>query len=162
MSGLDHRLEPPDEVRRFEVITGVLGRRRWTPVDRARIIAETLEPGAVVSQVARRYGLRPQQLFTWHRDTSERLDVVPAQFRVLVTHRPKYACRSCEEVVVQAPAPTRLIEGGIPTEATVAHVLVSKYADHLPLYRQAQIYARQGVRLDRSTWPTGSPRPLSC
>lgn len=84
-------------------------------------------------------------------DTSERLDVVPAQFRVLVTRRPKYACRSCEEVVVQAPAPTRLIEGGIPTEATVAHVLVSKYADHLPLYRQAQIYARQGVRLDRST-----------
>ncbi|MEJ1162039.1 IS66 family transposase [Prosthecomicrobium sp. N25] len=84
-------------------------------------------------------------------DTSERLDVVPAQFRVLVTRRPKYACRACEEVVVQAPAPARLIEGGIPTEPTVAHVLVSKYADHLPLYRQAQIYARQGIRLDRST-----------
>jgi transposase len=65
--------------------------------------------------------------------------------------RPKYACRSCEDVVVQAPAPTRLIEGGLPTEATVAQVLVSKYADHLPLYRQAQIYARQGVNLDRST-----------
>jgi transposase len=75
----------------------------------------------------------------------------PAQFRVIVTHRPKYACRACEEVVVQAPAPARLVEGGIPTEATVAHVLVSKYADHLPLYRQAQIYARQGVTLDRST-----------
>jgi len=84
-------------------------------------------------------------------DSSERLDIVPAQFRVIVTRRPKYACRSCEEVVVQAPAPSRLIEGGIPTEATVAHVLVSKYADHLPLYRQAQIYARQGVNLDRST-----------
>jgi hypothetical protein len=53
--------------------------------------------------------------------------------------------------VAQAPAPARLIEGGIPTEATVAHVLVAKYADHLPLYRQAQIYARQGVSLDRST-----------
>ena len=51
----------------------------------------------------------------------------------------------------RAPAPARLIEGGIPTEATVAQVLVSKYADHLPLYRQAQIYARQGVNLDRST-----------
>jgi transposase len=51
----------------------------------------------------------------------------------------------------QAPAPARLIEGGNPTEATVAQVLVSKYADHLPLYRQAQIYARQGVNLDRST-----------
>lgn len=84
-------------------------------------------------------------------DVAERLDIVPAQFRVLVVRRPKYACRSCEDVVVQAPAPARLIEGGIPTEATVAQVLVSKYADHLPLYRQAQIYARQGVTLDRST-----------
>src|SRR4029077_14551182 len=86
-------------------------------------------------------------------DRSERLDIVPAQFRVLVTRRPKYACRTCEDGVVQAPAPARLIEGGLPTEATVAQVLVSKYADHLPLYRQAQIYARQGVNLDRSTLP---------
>ena len=84
-------------------------------------------------------------------DMSERLDVVPAQFRVIVTRRPKYACRSCTDGVVQAPAPARLIPGGMPTEATVAHVLVSKYADHLPLYRQAQIYSRQGVDLDRST-----------
>jgi transposase len=84
-------------------------------------------------------------------DVAERLDVVPAQFRVIVTRRPKYACRACEEVLVQAPAPARLVEGGIPTEAMIAHVLVAKYADHLPLYRQAQIYARQGVNLDRST-----------
>lgn len=84
-------------------------------------------------------------------DRAERLDIVPAQFRVLVVRRPKYACRQCEDVVVQAPAPGRLIEGGIPTEATVAQVMVSKYADHLPLYRQAQIYARQGINLDRST-----------
>lgn len=84
-------------------------------------------------------------------DVSERLDIVPAQLRVIVVRRPKYACRACEDVVVQAPAPARLIEGGLPTEATVAQVLVSKYADHLPLYRQAQIYARQGVNLDRST-----------
>ena len=84
-------------------------------------------------------------------DVAERLDIVPAQFRVLVVRRPKYACRACEDVVVQAPAPARLIEGGLPTEATVAQVLVSKYADHLPLYRQAQIYARQGIDLDRST-----------
>jgi len=84
-------------------------------------------------------------------DVAERLDIVPAQFRVLVVRRPKYACRSCQDVVVQASAPARLIEGGLPTEATVAQVLVSKYADHLPLYRQAQIYARQGVNLDRST-----------
>jgi transposase len=91
---------------------------------------------------------------TLHRigeDVSERLDVVPAQFRVMVLRRPKYACRACSDVVVQAPAPARLIEGGLPTEATVAQVLVSKFADHLPLYRQAQIYARQGIALDRST-----------
>ena len=84
-------------------------------------------------------------------DISEKLDVVPAQFRVLVVRRPKYACRACEDVVVQAPAPARLVEGGLPTEATVAQVLVAKYADHLPLYRQAQIFERQGIRLDRST-----------
>src|SRR5580692_1184187 len=84
-------------------------------------------------------------------DRSEKLDIIPAQLRVLVVRRPKYACRACEDVVVQAPAPARLIEGGLPTEATVAQVLVSKYADHLPLYRQAQIYARQGITLDRST-----------
>src|SRR3954470_12513943 len=84
-------------------------------------------------------------------DVSERLDIVPAQFRVLVIRRPKYACRACEDGVVQVPAPARLIEGGLPTDGTVAQVLVSKFADHLPLYRQAQIYARQGLMLDRST-----------
>ena len=84
-------------------------------------------------------------------DVSERLDIVPAQLRVLVIRRPRYACRTCEDVVVQAPAPARLIEGGLPTDDLVAHILVSKYADHLPLYRQAQIYARQGISLDRST-----------
>ena len=84
-------------------------------------------------------------------DIAERLDVVPASFRVLVTRRPRYGCRTCEAAPVQAPAPPRIVEGGLPTEALIAHVLVSKYADHLPLYRQAQIYARQGVNLDRST-----------
>ena len=82
---------------------------------------------------------------------SERLDKVPAKLRVIVTRRPKYACRSCTDGVVQAPAPNRLIEGGLPTEALVADVLVSKYADHLPLYRQAQILAREGIEIDRST-----------
>lgn len=84
-------------------------------------------------------------------DVSERLDVVPAQFRVIVTRRPKYACRACTDGVAQAPAPARLIPAGLPTEATIAHVLVAKYADHLPLYRQAQIMSRQGMNLDRST-----------
>lgn len=84
-------------------------------------------------------------------DVSERLDIIPAQFRVIVTRRPKYACRACENGIAQAPASAHIIEGGMPTEATLAHVLVSKYADHLPLYRQAQIYSRQGIDLDRST-----------
>lgn len=68
-----------------------------------------------------------------------------------MTRRPKLACRACAGVVVQQATPPRLIEGGIPTEATVAHVLVARYADHLPLYRQAQIWTRQGVSIDRST-----------
>jgi transposase len=91
-------------------------------------------------------------------DSSKRLDKVPAKVRVLVTRRPKYACRACEKTgaddvagVIQAPAPARLIEGGLPTEAMVADVVVSKHADHLPLYRQSQILARHGVRIERST-----------
>ena len=84
-------------------------------------------------------------------DRTERLDIVPAQLRVIVTVRPKYACRVCEEGVTQAPAPAHLIEGAIPTEGALAHVLVSKYADHLPLYRQSQILARSGLDVHRST-----------
>ena len=91
-------------------------------------------------------------------DVAERLDVIPLQFRVLVVHRPKYACRTCPGTVVQAPAPPRLVEGGLPTEALVAHVIVAKYADHSPLYRQAQVYARQGIDLDRSTLADWSGR----
>src|SRR5690349_19129301 len=83
-------------------------------------------------------------------ETSQRLDVIPAQFRVVVTHRPKYACRACEQAVVQAPAPERLIKGGLPTEAMVAYVLVAKYAWHLPLYRQAQMLLAQGLDIKRA------------
>jgi transposase len=91
-------------------------------------------------------------------DASERLDVIPAQFRVIVTKRPKFACRGCAGTVVQAPAPPLLIEGGIPTEAMVAHVLVARYADHLPLYRQAQMLARQGVTLSGLPCHSGGVR----
>ena len=91
-------------------------------------------------------------------DVSERLDMIPARFKVIVTHRPKYACRVCEGEVAQAPAPEHLIEGGIPTENLIAAVVIAKYADHLPLYRQAQIYGRQGVELDRSTLADWSGR----
>ncbi|MBU6299453.1 MAG: IS66 family transposase [Alphaproteobacteria bacterium] len=84
-------------------------------------------------------------------ETSERLDVVPAQYRVIVTHRPKLACRACEKVV-EAPAPEHLIKSGIPTEGLVASVLVAKYGWHLPLYRQAKmLLLSHGIELDRST-----------
>jgi transposase len=82
---------------------------------------------------------------------TEQLDMVPAQLRVRVTRRPRYACRSCEEAVVAAAAPARPIDGGMPTEALIVHVFVSKFCDSLPLYRQSQMLARQGVELDRST-----------
>jgi transposase len=82
---------------------------------------------------------------------TEQLDIVPTQLRVRVTRRPRYACRACEGAVVVAPAPSRPIDGGMATEALVAHVVVSKFADSLPLYRQAQMLARQGITLDRST-----------
>ncbi len=68
-------------------------------------------------------------------DRTERLDIVPAKLRVIVTVRPKYACRTCEQGVIQAAAPAHLIIGGLPTEGALAQVLISKYADHLPLYR---------------------------
>ncbi|MCP3411288.1 IS66 family transposase [Bradyrhizobium sp. CCGB01] len=81
---------------------------------------------------------------------SEMLDWVPAQLRVVRTTRPKYACRACDRVM-QAPAPERVIAGGLATPALLAHVLISKYCDHLPLYRQSQILARHSVDLCRST-----------
>src|ERR1700687_4506740 len=83
-------------------------------------------------------------------ETSKRRYVVPAQFRVIVTHRPKFAGRACTDGVVQAPAPERLIKGGLPTEAMVAYVLVAKYAWHLPLYRQAQMLLAQGIDIKRA------------
>ena len=84
-------------------------------------------------------------------DVSERLDVIPAQFRVLVTRRPKYACRRCSGAVAQAHAPEHVVPGGLPTEALIAQVIVAKFGDHLPFYRQSEIYARQGIALDRAT-----------
>ncbi len=83
-------------------------------------------------------------------NVSEVLDYVPAHFRVIRHVRPKLACVKCE-CIAQAPAAARPIERGLPGAGLLAHILVAKYADHLPLYRQAQIYAREGVELERST-----------
>ena len=77
--------------------------------------------------------------------------MVPSQLRVRVTRRPRYACHGCESAVVVAPAPDRPVDGGMATEALIAHVVVSKFADSLPLYRQVQMLERQGIKLDRST-----------
>ena len=95
-------------------------------------------------------------------DVSEVLDYVPARFRVIRHVRPKLACPQCERIV-QALAPSRPIERSFAGPGLLAHILVSKYADHLPLYRQAQIYAREGVELERSTmaeWVGGCFRLL--
>ncbi|WP_419739213.1 transposase [Ruegeria sp.] len=76
-----------------------------------------------------RGGMR--QLRQIGEDITEELEYIPGRFVVRrITRRPKYACRSCESGIAQAPAPAHIIAGGMPTEATIAHVLVSKYADH--------------------------------
>jgi transposase len=82
-------------------------------------------------------------------DVTEVLEYVPSSFKVIRHVRPKLSCRSCE-TIVQAPMPSLPIERGRPGPGLLAHVLVSKYADHLPLYRQSGIYAREGVDLERS------------
>ena len=83
-------------------------------------------------------------------DISEMLEYVPAAFKVIRHVRPKFACQTCQ-TIVQSPAPSRPIDRGLPGPGLLAHVLVGKYADHLPLYRQSEIYAREGVELERST-----------
>jgi transposase len=95
-------------------------------------------------------------------DISEVLEYVPARFKVIRTVRPKLSCACCSRIV-QEPAPNRPIDKGLAGPGLLAHVLVAKYADHLPLYRQSEIYAREGVELDRSTmadWVGGASRTL--
>jgi transposase len=83
-------------------------------------------------------------------DVSEMIEYVPGRYQVIRHVRPKLSCAACQKIV-QAPAPSRPIARGLAGPSFLAHVLVSKYADHLPLYRQSQIYAREGLDLDRST-----------
>ena len=83
-------------------------------------------------------------------DVSEMIEYVPGRYKVIRHVRPKFSCAACQKIV-QASAPSRPIARGLAGPAFLAHVLVSKYADHLPLYRQSQIYAREGLDLDRST-----------
>jgi transposase len=83
-------------------------------------------------------------------DRSERLDVVPVTYRVIVTVRPRYAYKDKSiDGVLQAKAPSHIVEAGLPTEALLAHIAVAKYADGLPLYRQEAIFARQDIEVSR-------------
>ena len=111
------------------MLNGIERRRRWPDETKIAIVAEALGPGVVISDVARQF--RDHAI---GEDSSERLDKIPVKYRA---PRPKYACRTCERTgaddvagVIQAPAPARLVEGGLPTEALVADVIVSKYAWH--------------------------------
>ena len=130
------------------------------------------EPAAVTSEVKRRRGRRrlPEHLPRTDvvhapscvcpacggamrkvgEDVTETLDYIPGRFEVIRHVRPAFSCRRCE-TMAQAPMPSLPIDRGRPGPGLLAHVLVSKYCDHLPLYRQAQIYAREGVDLDRAT-----------
>jgi transposase len=95
-------------------------------------------------------------------DVAEMLEYVPARFKVIRTVRPKLSCSGCSRVV-QEPAPSRPIDRGLAGPGLLAHVLVAKYADHLPLYRQSEIFARERIDLDRSTladWVGGASRTL--
>src|SRR5437588_9085147 len=83
-------------------------------------------------------------------DVSEILERVPEQFKVIRYVRPKFSCSGCSQIL-QAPAPSRPIERSIAGAGLLAHILTAKYCDHQPLYRQSQIYARDGIDLDRST-----------
>lgn len=89
------------------------------------------------------------QMKSLGEDVAEQIEYVPASFRVIRHVRPKFACAYCDRIV-QASAPSRPIERGLAGPGLLAHVLVSKFADHVPLYRQSVIYAREGVELDRS------------
>lgn len=96
-------------------------------------------------------------------DTAEQLELIHSAFRVIRTVREKHACQKCDHIV-QAPAPSRPIERGIAGPGLLARVLTSKYAEHTPLYRQSEIYARQGVELSRSVlsgWVDACSRLLS-
>jgi transposase len=127
----------------FSPVAHKSGGRRPLPAHLERI-EEVIEPAALACPSGACARVKIGE------DVSERLDVVAPKFRVIVTRRPRYACTACRESVIQAPAPARLIEGGIATERLLAAIAVSKYADGLPLYRQETIFARERVELGRN------------
>ena len=117
---IEEKTQEPDVPRKRRINRGAL------PAHLPRV-HETVAPADSNCRCCR------QPMHVIGEETSERVDVIPAQYRVIVTHRPKLACRACERIE-QAPAPEHLIKSGLPTEAMVASVLVAKYGWHLPLY----------------------------
>ncbi|HEX3142227.1 MAG TPA: IS66 family transposase, partial [Rhizobacter sp.] len=115
-----------------------------------RPLPEHLSRTTVIHEAARMCPHCGGALRPLGEDVTEVLDYVPASFRVIRHVRPKFSCRVCESIT-QAPAPEMPIRRGRATAGLLAHVLVAKFADHLPLYRQSEIYARAGVELERST-----------
>jgi len=115
-----------------------------------RPLPEHLPRDTVVHATACRCTACGGELRPLGEDVAEMLEYVPGRFKVLRHVRPKFSCASCQ-AITQAPAPARPIARGMAGPGLLAHVLVSKYTDHLPLYRQSEIYAREGIELDRST-----------
>ncbi|HMB72911.1 MAG TPA: IS66 family transposase, partial [Gammaproteobacteria bacterium] len=131
---------PPEKRRRAH------GGRKPLPADlrRERIVYE-------VPQQERSCTCCGETMQPFAEDVTEELEYIPAQHFVKEHVRPKYACKDCQQGVMQAALPPRPIEKGIPGPGLLAHVLVSKYVDHLPLYRQSGIFKRSGIDLARST-----------
>ena len=136
---------PPDETKRAPARRRHPGRRRLPanlPRERIEVVPPASERHCSTCDTAKvRIGA----------DTTEELDYVPASFVIREYVRPKYACARCQQGVVQAPLPARPIDKGRPGPGLLAHVVASKYADHLPLYRQEQIFQRHGVDITRRT-----------
>jgi transposase len=130
--------------RRLKTRKGGRGRRPLPKsLPREHIVVDIPEPEKICE-----CGCRKVQIGSV---VSEKLDYVPASFKVLEQERLRYACPSCHEGVVTAEAPAQAVEKGLAAEGLLAQVVVSKYGDHLPLHRQSRIYSRHGIDLPRST-----------
>jgi transposase len=147
--------EIPEPIRPTLKVPGVKPVRRALPahLPRQDVVHESACTCPSCGGALRRLG----------EDVSEMLEYLPGRYQVIRHVRPKFSCAACQKIV-QAAAPSRPIARGLAGPSFLAHVLVSKYADHLPLYRQCQIYAREGLELDRSTladWVGGASELLA-